>query len=290
MRITIGPGNEIANNDERHPDRRPIGVEPPNSAESLTNQNTVTQNSIHDNGVNGIAALGIDLAPFGAMNTAGERRRQRQRRDASRRCCRTRRRRTIDAATCAGCTVELFIVGSAGRLGRLRDHVPRDRDGELVGLRAVERARQRDGHPVTATATNSAGSTSEFSRNVNIPSSNPNNVPPVARFTSSCSGLVCSFDGSASSDSDGTVVGYAWDFGDGTTGSGATLNHTYTAGGTYTVVLTVTDNEGATGNVSHSVSPQSNGAAALDSVRADGRERLGECGCGWGVHVAGFGG
>ena len=94
----------------------------------------------------------------------------------------------------------------------------------------------------------------------------PSNVPPVARFTASCGGQLCSFDGSASSDSDGTVVGYAWDFGDGTTGSGATLNHTYTAGGTYTVVLTVTDNDGATGNVSHSVNPQSsNGAAALDT-------------------------
>jgi PKD repeat protein len=55
-----------------------------------------------------------------------------------------------------------------------------------------------------------------------------------------------SFDGSGSSDSDGSIVSYSWDFGDGSTGSGVTTSHQYTVLGTYTVTLTVTDNDGGT--------------------------------------------
>ncbi len=56
------------------------------------------------------------------------------------------------------------------------------------------------------------------------------------------------FDGSGSTDSDGTIESYAWNFGDIHTGSGETTSHTYTVAGTYTVTLTVTDNEGLTGS------------------------------------------
>ncbi|WP_287899930.1 PKD domain-containing protein [Arthrobacter sp.] len=71
------------------------------------------------------------------------------------------------------------------------------------------------------------------------------NQPPVASATSSCTYLVCSFDASASSDPDGTIASYAWTFGDGTTGTGATPQHSYAAAGTYTATVTVTDNDGA---------------------------------------------
>jgi TolB protein len=75
----------------------------------------------------------------------------------------------------------------------------------------------------------------------------PINVQPIASFTSACSGLTCSFDGSNSSDPDGTITNYAWNFGDGTTSSGSTVSHTYATAGTYPITLTVTDNGGATG-------------------------------------------
>jgi PKD repeat protein len=52
------------------------------------------------------------------------------------------------------------------------------------------------------------------------------------------------FDGSGSFDPDGTVVGYAWDFGDGTTGTGANPTHAYAATGDFIVTLTVTDDFG----------------------------------------------
>jgi Tol biopolymer transport system component len=64
---------------------------------------------------------------------------------------------------------------------------------------------------------------------------------PVATFTVACDGLTCSFDGSASTDQYGTISNYAWSFGDGTTGSGATISHTYAVGGAYSVTLTVSD-------------------------------------------------
>ncbi|MFD1247604.1 PKD domain-containing protein [Nocardioides ginsengisoli] len=86
------------------------------------------------------------------------------------------------------------------------------------------------------------------------------NLAPNASFTNSCSGQACSFDGSGSADADGTVVTWAWDFGDNTTGSGITPNHVYATPGTYQVKLTVTDDDGATGTVTQPVTiaaPQS---------------------------------
>jgi PKD repeat protein len=73
---------------------------------------------------------------------------------------------------------------------------------------------------------------------------------PVASFTDSCTGLSCAFDGSGSS---GGVTAYAWDFGDGTTGSGATISHAFAAAGTYPVTLTVTGSGGQTNSLTRQV-------------------------------------
>ncbi|MGH8976486.1 MAG: PKD domain-containing protein, partial [Acidimicrobiia bacterium] len=81
----------------------------------------------------------------------------------------------------------------------------------------------------------------------------PPNSPPTASFTSSTQLLTASFDGSASRDSDGTITAYNWNFGDGRTGSGVTVQHSYASSGTYTVTLTVRDNRGATGAASRAV-------------------------------------
>ncbi|MEX2467698.1 MAG: PKD domain-containing protein, partial [Gemmatimonadota bacterium] len=80
------------------------------------------------------------------------------------------------------------------------------------------------------------------------------NSAPSATFAYACAELACDFDGAGSTDSDGSIVGYAWDFGDGNTGSGVTVSHTFASGGTYTVTLTVTDDDGATGSDAQSVS------------------------------------
>lgn len=84
----------------------------------------------------------------------------------------------------------------------------------------------------------------------------PANNPPTANFTYETSELIANFDGSSSSD-DGTIVSYAWTFGDGSTGSGVTTSRTFAAAGTYTVTLTVTDNAGAIGTQTKSVTVSS---------------------------------
>ena len=72
----------------------------------------------------------------------------------------------------------------------------------------------------------------------------PANQAPVAAFTSLETGLDVNFDASGSTDPDGSIANYAWEFGDGNTGSGVTPTHRYGAAGTYTVSLVVTDNQG----------------------------------------------
>ena len=70
------------------------------------------------------------------------------------------------------------------------------------------------------------------------------NQPPTARATASCANLACSFDGSGSSDPDGTIASYAWTFGDGSTATGSKPTHAYAKAGTYPYTLTVTDDQG----------------------------------------------
>ena len=105
-------------------------------------------------------------------------------------------------------------------------------------------------YPVTLTVTSSRGLTNSLTKSVQVTRVNQR---PSADFTFSCQQLACSFDAGGSTDSDGTVASYAWSFGDGTTGTGKTVNHPYATGGTRNVTLTVTDNEGATGSVTKSV-------------------------------------
>src|SRR5207247_6029984 len=78
------------------------------------------------------------------------------------------------------------------------------------------------------------------------------NQPPTAAFSASCSALTCSFT-SSSSDPDGSIAAYSWTLGDGATSTAQNPAHTYAAGGTYTVTLMVTDNQGATGTTSKTV-------------------------------------
>jgi PKD repeat protein len=84
----------------------------------------------------------------------------------------------------------------------------------------------------------------------------PANKVPKAEFTRPCTDNVCTLDASQSSDADGTIVSYDWDFGDGTTGTGKVTTHAYAAAGSYTVKLTVTDDQGATASITHHASPK----------------------------------
>jgi PKD repeat protein len=79
------------------------------------------------------------------------------------------------------------------------------------------------------------------------------NQTPTAEFAFDCLGLTCQFDGSASTDPDGSVAASAWDFGDGDDASGATVGHTFDEPGEHQVTLTVTDDDGATSRSTQTV-------------------------------------
>ncbi|MFL6240865.1 MAG: PKD domain-containing protein [Actinomycetes bacterium] len=79
------------------------------------------------------------------------------------------------------------------------------------------------------------------------------NSPPTASFTFGCTGVICSFNGTGSKDSDGSIMTYAWSFGDGKHSTKRKPSHTYATAGTRSVTLTVTDNGGATGSVTKPV-------------------------------------
>jgi len=81
----------------------------------------------------------------------------------------------------------------------------------------------------------------------------PINEPPIADFTYSPFKKQIRFT-NLSTDPDGTIVEYRWDFGDGRTGGARNPKHVYHQSGDYSVTLTVTDNQGATGSITKPIS------------------------------------
>jgi|GEM_PF-2605127 len=80
----------------------------------------------------------------------------------------------------------------------------------------------------------------------------PGNQVPTANFNVSTSNLTADFS-NTSTDSDGSIVSYSWDFGDGNSSNSANPSHSYNAAGTYTVNLTVTDDDGASDSTSQPI-------------------------------------
>lgn len=109
---------------------------------------------------------------------------------------------------------------------------------------------------VTLTVTDDEGATGTITKTVTTVANNG----PTAQFTASVDKLTASFDGTGSTDSDGTIASYAWDFGDGSTSTNATPTHTFGSAGDQTVSLTVTDNDGATDTITKTVTTTANAA------------------------------
>ena len=103
----------------------------------------------------------------------------------------------------------------------------------------------------------------DFSDAFTITAGQGGNTPPVAAFTHACTGLSCTVDGGGSTDSDGVVAGYAWNFGDGASATGVTASHSYAAAGAYPIALTVTDDDGATHTATSTVTVTQPGGPAI---------------------------
>jgi PKD repeat protein len=157
---------------------------------------------------------------------------------------------TADAATEVGSGTSLATPHVAGAAALYLGEYPGASPGSVmnvvVGSATVER--------VTLHSASAQNGTPNRLLHTNFLPIPPNNMPNAA-MTWVCTELACEFSGSTSSDSDGSVVNYLWDFGDGFGYSSVspTASHDYASDGTYTVKLTVMDNAGATNGTSDSV-------------------------------------
>ncbi len=106
-------------------------------------------------------------------------------------------------------------------------------------------------YSVTLTVTDDRGAQTFVQQSV---TTGTPNLPPVPSFTYSATNTVVNFDATGSTDPDGTIASYSWDFGDGNTATGATPQHDFVNTGSYLVTLTVTDNDGASSSTSQLVS------------------------------------
>jgi PKD repeat protein len=138
------------------------------------------------------------------------------------------------AAGIAGATGAVGTVGAAGAQG-------------ATGAIGPAGATGGTGPAGTVGAVGATGPAGTSGTNAAVPTSF--NAPPAARVALAVSGLVLSVNAAASSDTNGTITSYAWNYGEpssaSNSASGITASHTYAAPGSYLVTLLVTDNQGA---------------------------------------------
>ncbi|HKH93543.1 MAG TPA: PKD domain-containing protein [Gemmatimonadaceae bacterium] len=150
---------------------------------------------------------------------------------------------TLDASSS---TDDGGIASYAWNLGKLPD-------GTATGVKVTTDYWHTSTRYVTLTVTDAAGLSSSITKTVDV-GAPPVDAAPVAKFTWSCSGTVCSFDASTSSDDVG-IVAYAWNLNklpDGTA-SGVKVSTDYWHTSTRYVTLTVTDTEGQQSSVTQTV-------------------------------------
>ena len=153
----------------------------------------------------------------------------------------------------AGASATYDASGSIDTVGTLNSYTWHWDDGspDSTGLTTTHTFVAPGPHSVQLTVSDGTH-TANTTRQVTV------DAPPSAAFAVTTDNPVAggpvSFDGTGSSETNGSIVSYSWDFGDGSSpGTGTTPSHTYATPGAYTVVLTVTDQDGYTAQISHSV-------------------------------------
>jgi PKD repeat protein len=120
-------------------------------------------------------------------------------------------------------------------------------------------------YTVTLTVTDNSGGSAQATQTVQVNSTG--NLPPTAAFLFTPAGgsapLPVFFDGSTSTDPEGPVANYAWDFGDGSiAATGKTLTHTFATPGVFTIRLTVADSQGLTNTTTQTITVVAGGGGS----------------------------
>lgn len=148
-----------------------------------------------------------------------------------------------------GTSVALDAASSTDPDGGPLDYAWTFGDGaSAVGASTSHRYDRAGSFTITLTVTDADGAT-----DVETVTVEATNAAPTAKITQTSDNLEVAFDGAGSLDADGSIASYEWDFGDGQTAAGKTATHGYAAAGSYTVTLTVTDNDGAVGSATAEV-------------------------------------
>ncbi|KRB37164.1 PKD domain-containing protein [Microbacterium sp. Root180] len=181
-------------------------------------------------------------------------------------------------ADASGLSVSVDATGSAASDGATLTYSWNWGDGSAAGTgkTATHRYDTAGERTVTLTVTDSLGTTATKTASVTA-----THADPTASFTAQTSMLDVSVDASVSAASDDATLSYSWNWGDGTAaGSGETATHSYPAGGTFEITLTVTDSLGGTATTSRSVTVASQTVVASDDFART-------VGSGWGSATVG---
>ncbi len=177
-------------------------------------------------------------------------------------------------------------TGSTDPDGTIASYLWNFGDGQTATGSTSTHTYAADGtYTVRLTVTDDDGSTGTTTRSVTVAATPPANQAPTAAFAApAVDERSISVNGTGSTDPDGTIASYLWNFGDGQTATGSTSTHTYAADGTYTVRLTVTDDDGSTGTTTRSVTVAATPPPATD-LAVDAFERT--VANGWGASQTG---
>ena len=168
-----------------------------------------------------------------------------------------------------GETVTFDASGSSDTDGTIVNYIWDFGDGSAgTGMTTTHAYASVGTYVVTLTVTDNDGLTDTATKDVVVIATGVELTPPVASFTYSPEspeeGKTVTFDASGSSDTDGTIVSYSWDFGDENTATGETTTHSYASAGTYGVTLTVADNDDLTGTATKEITVKTTGPIEID--------------------------